>query len=235
MTKEHFTLEELMLQYSGAANAAHVEGAADAEDAGLPEAEVTGAADTEDEPDLDLPSFFVPDALRDSLNAVDENFFCTGELPPRLHESTSVAMASEAFLEETPPEAPVFYTGVRGYGFRCYFYYWFYQSEDLAISIILPYPSVLVDEETRQALRDEICHANDMAALLVAAAEKNPAFLDTHPDARLRLAWDQKGFSYAFYQDGQRLEVAETPDMLVDILNSMFPIDLLQYMAMIRP
>ncbi len=200
--------------------------AVDTEDAGV---------DNEDGSELDLPSLFIPNALRDAVIAVDENFFCTGALPPHLLTETSINLAEGHFFEEMPSDEPFFYTGVRGYGFRCYFYHWFYQSADLAVSIVLPYPSVLSDEETQQALRDEICHANDMAALLVAAVEKNPVLLDTHPEARLRLTWDQTGFNYGFYQDGHQLDVAENPEMLVNILNNMFPADLMYYMTMIRP
>ncbi len=205
------------------------------ENLGLQNAELTNATDTAAESGLDLPSFFVPDALRESITAVGENFFCTGELPEYLVEGATANLATGSFFEETPPSEPYFYTGIRGYGFRCYFYHWFYQSKDLAISIVLPYPGVLVDEEKHQELWDEIRHANDMAALLVAAVEKHPALLEHHPEARLRLTWDQRGFSYGFYQDGHQLEVSQTPDMLTEILNNIFPADLLHHMTMIRP
>ncbi len=191
--------------------------------------------EAEDEISLDLPSFFVPDALREEVMAVADNFFSTGELPPQLLAGTTVNSADDYFFEQTPNGEPLFYTGVRGYGFQCYFYHWFYQSADLAISIVLPYPSVLADEEMRQSWQNEICHANDLAALLVGAVEKNPCFLENHPEARLRLTWDQSGLSYGFYQDGYQVDLPENPEMLVEILGNIFPNDLLQSMMIIRP
>ncbi len=205
------------------------------EESALQDPELADTVDTEAESDLDIPSCFIPNALREVVFAVDEDFVCTGALPSHLLTNSSVNTAEASFFEEEPPEKLFFYTGVRGYGFKNYFYHWFYQSADLAVSIVLPYPSVLSDEETQQAHRDEIAHANDIAALLVAAVEKNPVLLESHPNARLRLTWDQRGFNYGFYQNGHQLELSETPDMLVDILNNIFPADLLDAMTMIRP